>query len=112
MEERRIFARINIKIPLKFLNPTDDKIGEAQTVNISANGVGFITKEDLAPKTPLDLWLYIPDHHAPLHVVGEVVWSQKLSDNMSRRVGVQLEDERLMGLGRAWLYKDTHPDKI
>ncbi len=112
MEERRIFARIKIKIPLKFLNNTNDTVGEAETVDVSANGVGFITKETLTPDTPLDVWLYVPDNHDPIHIVGKVTWAKDLDDNIHKRVGVHLGEERLIGLGRIWLFKDTHPDKI
>jgi len=112
MEERRMFARINIKIPLKFMDSHTEAIGEAEVVDVSANGVGFVTKENLAVDTPLDVWLYVPDNHDPIHIVGKVVWSQQLDDNIHKRVGVHLGEERLIGLGRIWVYKETHPDKI
>jgi hypothetical protein len=112
MVERRIFARINIKIPLKFLNSANDKEGTAETVDISANGVGFVTKENLLPETPLEMWLDIPDHHDPLHILGKVVWSQDLGNNMDKRIGVHLGEERLIGLGRVWLFKEDKPDII
>lgn len=112
MNERRIFARINIKIPVKFLNSTNGKEGAAETVDISANGEGFVTEENLPLKTPLEMWLDIPDHHEPLHILGKVVWSCDAGDNMHKRVGVHLEEERLIGLGRVWFYKETNPDKI
>jgi hypothetical protein len=110
MNERRIFARINIKIPVKFLNSANGKEGAAETVDISANGIGFVTKEDLLLETPLEIWLDIPDHHEPLRVLGKVVWSCDLGDNIHKRVGVELEEESLIGLGRVWLYKEKSPE--
>jgi len=111
MVERRVFARINIRIPLKFLISTNDKVGDAEMVDISANGVGFLTKEDLPPKTPLEIWVKLPDHHEPIHLIGRVVWSCDSGQEMSKRVGVCLEEDRLLELGRVWLYKDIHPVK-
>jgi hypothetical protein len=110
MVERRMFARLKMRIPLKFLIPTNDKIGDAETVDISATGVGLVTREDLPVKTPLELWLKLPDHHDPIHVLGKVVWSQDLGDDAQKRVGVQLSEERLLDLGRIWLFKEIKPD--
>lgn len=102
MEDRRVFARINIKFPLKFLDPSSGKEGKGETVDISANGVGFITKEKISTKTPLEMWLEIPDRHSPLYTRGDVVWSK--ADAKKQRVGVRLEKAEFMGLGRAmWL---------
>ncbi|MFH0912882.1 MAG: PilZ domain-containing protein [Candidatus Omnitrophota bacterium] len=111
MVERRIFARINIRIPLKFLISSNDKVGDGEMVDISANGVGFLTKEDIPPKTPLQIWVKLPDHHEPIHLIGKVAWSQDSGQETLKRVGVCLEEDRLLELGRVWLYKDTHPNK-
>ena len=111
MNDRRTFARIKIKIPLKFLNPLNEKKGQAETVDISANGIGFVTGEDLPPQTPLEIWLDVPDHHEPLHLLGRVAWSTDADDHLSKRIGVQLEEQRLIGVGRVWHYKDTHPEE-
>lgn len=101
MEERRIFVRIKVNIPLKFLNLRNGKEGEGETVDISANGIGFITKEELAPTTPLKMWLGVANHHEPLYVSADVVWSNTLENNIDRRVGVLLKDERLLDLAYA-----------
>lgn len=104
MEDRRVFARIDVKFPLRFLEPGSGREGEAEAVDISANGVGFIGKEKLAVKTPLEMWLEIPDHHAPFYTRGEVVWSEDLADTNRYRAGIRLERAELMGLARAlWI---------
>lgn len=110
MEERRIFARVNIKIPLKFLITTNDKVGDAETVDISAEGVGFVAKEEFSPATPLEIWVKLPDHHEPIHLIGKVVWACDLGENALKRVGMHLEEERFIELGRVWLFKDSNPD--
>jgi hypothetical protein len=104
MEDRRVFARIHLKIPVKFLDSTSGIEGMAETIDISANGVGivtFVSKENLAVNTKLEIWLNIPDHHAPFYTFGEVVWSQFLSDGVLQRVGICLNNIDFIGLARA-----------
>lgn len=104
MEDRRVFGRIAARFPLRFLDPRSGREGEAQIVDFSANGVGFVTDESIIAKTPLELWLNIPDKHESLYTRGEVVWSESLAGGKQYRVGVQLEKAQLMGLARAlWI---------
>lgn len=99
MEDRRIFARLAAKFPLKYLEPKSGKEGQAQTQDISAKGIGLVTNEELNPQTPLEMWLEIPDKGEPLYTRGEVVWS-KPRDVNEYRIGVNLEKADLMGLSR------------
>ncbi len=104
MEDRRVFERIDIKLPVKFLDPSSGREGRADTTDISANGLGLIINESLPTATPLEMWLGIPDQHEPLYARGEVVWSEELSAAGESRVGVRLEKAELMGLARVlWL---------
>ena len=104
MEDRRIFERINTKMPLRFLNPINGREGTADTIDISANGLGLVTNENLSAMTPLEMWLDIPDYHGPLYTRGEIVWSEPLPDTGQQRVGVRLEKAELMGLARVlWI---------
>ena len=106
MDERRVFARINTRFPLKFLDPASGREGNADTVDISANGLGLVTQENLSVRTPLELWLGIPDQHESLYTRGEVAWSKALTDTGEQRVGVRLERAELMGLARIlWMQK-------
>lgn len=99
MEDQRVFARIEAKFPLRFLDPNSGKEGTAETVDVSANGVGLVAAENLAVRTPLEMWLQIPDQHDPFYTRGEVVWTDK------QRVGVRLERAELMGLARVLWFK-------
>ena len=101
MEDRRVFTRIETRLPLRFKDLNQGKEGTAETINISANGLGLVTNGNLTIKTSVEMWIYIPDHHEPLHTRGEVVWSTDLADTKYRRIGVRLEKEELMGLARA-----------
>ncbi len=100
MDDRRVFERINTKMPVKFLDPSSGREGQADTIDISANGVGFITDKNLSVLTPLEMWLGIPDYREPLYTRGEVVWSEALPETGQQRVGVRLEKAELMGLAR------------
>lgn len=100
MEDRRVYTRIHVKIQVKFLDLGSGKEGEAETLDISANGVGFVTKENLSTNTALDMWLIIPDNHEPLYTRGEVVWAKPSEDGQQQRVGVRLVKEDFIGLSR------------
>jgi len=98
-KDRRIFDRIPTKLHLRYLNRSSNKSGFAQTRDISANGIGLITEEDLTPETSLEIWLEIPDKGEPLYTRGEVVWSEELQSN-KYRAGVQLDKVDFMGMSR------------
>jgi hypothetical protein len=106
MEDRRIFARIDVTFPLRFLDPNSGKEGVADAVDISANGVGFVTRESLTNKAPLEIWLEIPDQHEPLYTRGQVSWIGSAQGSAHTRVGVRLENARLMALARALWSKE------
>ena len=59
--DRRVFARIPIKLPIRFLASGKDKECPAQTTDISANGIGLLCKEKFSPNTPLEMWLDLPE---------------------------------------------------
>jgi len=98
-KDRRVFERISVNLPLKFLNPNSNKECLAQTHDISANGIGILTQEELPTHTYLEIWLQIPDNGKPLHTKGRVVWSKMLEPNRYR-VGICLERIDLMGVSR------------
>ncbi len=100
MEDRRIFARINIKLPIRFLNPVSGAESHAQTIDISAEGVGLITDNSLPANAKLEMWLDIPDHRQPLFLQGEVVWTQEMTEGSMHRAGVHLAKDDFIGLAR------------
>jgi hypothetical protein len=99
MQDRRIFARFSTEFPLRFLDLNRGKEGQAQTQDISAKGIGFLTNEELSTHTPLEMWLEIPDKGEPLYTRGEVAWSKSQGAD-EYRVGVNLERADLMGMSR------------
>jgi hypothetical protein len=100
MVDNRIFERIPVKFPLRFLEPGSGQEGEGQTQDISAKGMGITTRAGLARKTSLEVWVEFPGQAGEPHYArGEVVWSQMVAPD-EYRVGVNLEKADLMGLSR------------
>lgn len=99
MEDRRTFERFGARFPLRFLNLGNGKEGMAQTRDISAKGLGLATREELARRTPLEMWVDLPNGNSPLYCRGEVAWS-KPADTQGYWAGVTLEKADLMGVSR------------
>ena len=98
LNDRRIFARISIKLPIRFLISGKWKECRGQTVDISAHGIGLLSKEKLTPRTSLEMWLKLPVNGSYFYTRGEVVWSRFLANKTKQRSGIRLEKAELMGL--------------
>ncbi|MDD5560975.1 MAG: PilZ domain-containing protein [Candidatus Omnitrophica bacterium] len=99
IEDRRIFERFEKRLGLSFLNLYSGAEGQARTRDLSAKGMRLEADEKLEPKTPLEIWLRIPDKGEPLYLRGEVVWSGLQEDNKYHS-GINLEKADLMGIAR------------
>lgn len=99
MEDRRIFARLQVKFPLRYLNLERNREGDAQVQDLCAKGLCLVAKEQLQPNSPLEMWLKIPDKAEPLYTRGQVVWSRPEGINECR-AGICFERANLMGLSR------------
>jgi hypothetical protein len=98
MEDRRIFQRFPVNLPMSFLDLNSGVECQASAQDISAKGIGMVVPEEIQPKTPLEMWLKVPDAGEPLYLRGEVVWSSK-GDN-EYHTGISLDKADLMGLSR------------
>jgi hypothetical protein len=98
-QDRRIFDRFTAKFPLRLINLRENKESEALSDDVSAKGIGFTATQQVQLRTPLEMWLKIPDKGEPLYTRGEVVWSMMVEPN-KYRIGVNLERADLMGLSR------------
>jgi len=98
-EDKRIFARFPVKLTMRFLDLLANKEVQAQALDVSAKGIGFVTATELSPLTPLEMWLKVPDKGDPLYTRGDVVWSEMIGPNQYR-TGVNLERADLMGISR------------
>lgn len=104
MEDRRVFARTEAKIPLAFLVTNSGREGTAKTIDVSANGLGIVAEESLPVQAELEMWLNIPDHHEALHVKGVIIWSKEISGSAQQRLGVALQKPDLIALARTlWI---------
>jgi len=99
-EDRRIFERLTAKISLRYLDVQSGQEGEAQTLDVSAKGIGLVSAGELKPRTPLEMWLKVADRDEPLYTRGEVVWSKPVAEH-EYRSGISLERADLLGLSRA-----------
>lgn len=98
-EDKRIFQRFVAKLPVRLLDLNSGKESLALTEDVSAKGIGFSIKEELKPRTPVEIWLQIPDKGEPVYTRGEVIWTKSSGEN-EYRAGVSLEKADLMGLSR------------
>ena len=88
---------------MRFSKSGKEKLGEAQTIDISANGIGLISKIKLSPNTPLQMWVNMPDEHEPLFIIGRAIWHKSLGGNKRQwRIGVHFKKEHLMDLSRIY----------
>jgi len=100
MDERRIFERFQVNLPVKFTYLESEKEGEGRIVNISAGGGGMIvTEEKLYPGTRLQMRLSIPDNRDPLEAKGEVVWTMVHAPDIYK-IGIKFDKVDLMGISR------------
>jgi hypothetical protein len=98
--DRRVFERFKAQFPLRIWDLQLARQSSGQVIDISAKGLGMVTREPLRPDAPIDMWLEIPDEHDPLYMRGRVVW-QEPQDEGQYRVGICLDKVNFMGLGRA-----------
>ena len=98
-EDKRIFARFPVRLSMRFLDLLSNREVQAQAMDVSAKGIGFMASTELKPLTPLELWLKVPDKGDPLYTRGEVVWSEMIGPNQYR-TGVNLDRADLMGISR------------
>ncbi len=99
VKDRRLFERLSASFSLRFLDFATNKVGQGRAYDISANGLGFISSEPLAPHTALGMWLEVPHHGEPFYTRGAVIWSSSIEGDQ-HRIGVQLERPKLMGMAR------------
>jgi c-di-GMP-binding flagellar brake protein YcgR len=99
VEDRRIFARFAAKLNVKYLDLRSNREGKAQTVDVSAKGVGITSNEEVAVRTPVEMWFEMPNDGGLYYTRGEIVWTHHTGPGQ-HRAGVNLEKADLMGLSR------------
>jgi len=90
--ERRRYIRLFVPIGIIYTNLSEGKIHNADTKDISAEGVRFEAADKLLNKSDLiELRLNIPGAPNPVHTRGRVMWKEKLTleDNSPFDFGVE-----------------------
>lgn len=91
MEDRRMFERFTIDLPVKFIDLKNNKEGTGRMVDLSASGGGMIiTREQINPESHLDIWFSSDREKEPVHLSGKVVWSS-MSEPELCKLGIQFE---------------------
>lgn len=98
MNDYRIFERFRKEFSARFIG-LDGKEGTAQTLDVSAKGLGLSTKHKLESQASLEIWLNVPGSTDPLYTRGQVVWS-KMEGAKDWHSGIELERADLMGVSR------------
>ena len=97
--DRRMFDRFEVDFSTEIKAAQVQETSFAQCCDISAGGIGLYTEEKLTPQAKLELWLGIPDGHAPFRGMGRVIWSKQVQENKWRS-GVEFVTVDFMGLRR------------
>lgn len=98
MNDHRIFERFKKKFSARFIG-VDGKETVAQTFDVSAKGLGLITRQRLESQANLEIWLDVPNSTDPLYTRGQVVWT-RLAEKEGFHSGVELEGADLMSISR------------
>lgn len=100
-KDRRVFERIPVRLPVRLLDSMRNKELIADTLDVSAKGLGIISNETLNTGDNLELWLNMPDKKEPFYTRGSVVWRQP-QDAAGCRYGICLEKAEFMGMARVF----------
>ncbi len=101
MQERRMFQRFDIEIPVEFRSLDSNIEGTGKIINISAAGGGMVvTTKYLLPGTPLEIQLLFPDDKPPLNANAKVIWLKAMEPTVFL-AGVQFDKVDFMGIARA-----------
>jgi hypothetical protein len=98
-KEHRMFSRFRVNFPTRFRNLNVGRRGEGLCADIGAGGVSIETKQEIEPRTPLEVWIDIADGFNPINLKGRVVWSKKI-DSENCRTGVVFDCPRLIAFSR------------
>lgn len=93
--ERRLFERMRIDFPAKFVNDNEDIEMKAFCWDFSAGGACVYSNDIMRPKQKLKIWMQIPNRYDSIPVDAEVVWSTQSQPGIWK-VGLQFLKIRLL----------------
>ena len=100
-DERRKFDRFEVDFTAEIKPVGRVENDFALCCDVSPEGAGLLTDQELTPDTELEILLGIPDGHAPLRSFGRVIWSQKVQEDKWRS-GVEFKSVDFMGIRRVF----------
>jgi hypothetical protein len=95
--EKRKLVRFLVTIPLKYAKAAVNDLslnGTICTHDISGQGIGLITSEEVPVNTPLNICLKVPDNGEEIQLDAEVVWSKQIGES-KYRCGLKLKGVQL-----------------
>jgi len=92
--EKRTYPRFNVSIPLSCFDLNSDKKINAQSHDISTEGLGIIVVKPIPVGAELDICIHMLDNGEKIYRKGKVVWSNEI-DSGSYRIGIRLEEQKL-----------------
>jgi hypothetical protein len=100
-KDRRVFARFNSRIPLRYKNLNTGLTAEVFLRDIGGGGLKFITSERLVePSDLVEIWIEAPNSLNPVHLKGKIMWLREVGRDVWD-VGVSFNRARLVSLSRA-----------
>ncbi|MFA5361752.1 MAG: PilZ domain-containing protein [Candidatus Omnitrophota bacterium] len=95
--DERIFERVPAKLTIRYRNLQSKEWGLLQTRDISAKGIGLVSKDRIPHNTPLELWLPVPGRGESVYSQGKIVWSKTIWFS-EYHAGIKLNRPDLVGL--------------
>jgi len=99
-KDERIFDRFPVQLPLRYLSYDATLDGDAQTSDISAKGIGFISKQQFPLGMDLEVWVRVSEQGEPFYARARVAWSNKTGED-AFATGVDLDRVDLVALSHA-----------
>lgn len=98
-DDQRVFCRFALDgVSVRFKDLRAGERGEVLCCDIGGGGAGMMSRCEIKPRTPLELWFDLPDDHDALHLLGRVTWT--MPDGDAWRLGVVFDRQRLLSLAR------------
>ena len=73
-QERRVFERTLLSIPIRYQQKGSQRFGNSIGRDISPSGIGFVSEEFFPKSTQLIFELQHPESQEFIKAVGEIVW--------------------------------------
>jgi c-di-GMP-binding flagellar brake protein YcgR len=79
MEERRKYVRLGASVKIRYtILPSGSTAPETYSKDLSLGGIRIEIRDQIQPKTMLDLELMLPNEEEWLKTKGEVVWQEQV----------------------------------